>query len=169
MRFCEAETEVGGREGVDVGGLRLRGRIDRVDVTAGGGGCFVLDYKAGRAPATSALGEGDGLQLPLYLMALAAERPQMEVIGGAYLSLPHKQRSGVVMAGFETAPGPEAKGLIVLDEAARDGLFEKTRLAALEAAAGIRAGIIAPLLDRRCPSWCDLGSVCRARRGGYRP
>jgi hypothetical protein len=36
-------------------------------------------------------------------------------------------------------------------------------------AAGMREGVIAPKSDRECPSWCDLGPVCRSRQGGQRP
>jgi len=169
LAFSQTEMWVGGRHGVDIGGLKVRGRIDRVDTTPDGRGMFILDYKTGAIPSTSALGSGEGLQLPLYLLALAAERPGAGVIGGAYLSLADKKRSGVVAAGSEWALGSGTQGVKTLDEAGEEGLSRATRETAAGAADGIRAGVIAPRDDRSCPSWCALGPACRARRGEYRP
>jgi hypothetical protein len=164
----ETEVSVGGRRGVDIGGLRIRGRIDRVEAAPGERELFVLDYKSGAIPAASAIGTERGLQLPLYLMALSVERPGVDVVGGAYLSLSDKKWAGVVAAGSEGAIGSGANGCRVLDDAGAEELFRTTREAALGAAVGMRAGIIAPRGDRQCPSWCRLGPACRARLGGYR-
>ncbi len=128
----------------------------------------MLDYKSGAVPAASGIGTERGLQLPLYLMALAAERPDAEVIGGAYLSLSEAKRSGVVLAGAEGVLGSGAKGCRVLDAAAAEELFRQTREFALAAAAGMRAGLIAPRPERECPPWCRLGPVCRSGGGGHR-
>ncbi len=99
--FSEAEVEVGGTDGVDVGGLRVRGRVDRIDTSTDGQDLFVLDYKSGVAPSTSVIGDAEGLQLPLYLRALAAERQDRDVVGGAYVSLRDGVLSGVVSEGQE--------------------------------------------------------------------
>jgi RecB family exonuclease len=165
----ETEMWVGGKNGVDIGGLRLRGRIDRVDIAPATGGLFVFDYKTGSIPAPSALGTEDGLQLPLYLLALAAERPGVQVIGGAYLGLSAKKRAGVVAAGSEGVVGARPDGYRVLDDVATEELYRTTREIALGAVAGMRAGVIAPRSDGSCPSWCELGPACRARQEGYRP
>jgi RecB family exonuclease len=169
--FSETESRVGGYEGVDIGGLRLRGRIDRIDridVAPRGPALFVLDYKSGAVLAASGIGTERGLQLPLYLMALTAERPDAEVIGGAYLSLSEAKRAGVVLAGAEGVLGSGAKGCRVLDGAAAEELFRQTREFALAAAAGMRAGLITPRPERECPPWCRLGPACRSGRGGHR-
>ena len=164
----ETESRVGGHGGVDIGGLSVRGRIDRIDAGPRGPALFVLDYKSGGIPAVSGIGTERGLQLPLYLMALAAERPDAEVVGGAYLSLSEAKRSGVVLAGSEGILGSGAAGCRVLDAVDTQELFRQTREVALAAAAGMRAGLIAPRPERECPHWCRLGPVCRSRRGGYR-
>ncbi|MBN1321388.1 MAG: PD-(D/E)XK nuclease family protein [Thermoleophilia bacterium] len=165
----DTEIWVGGEQGVDIGGVRIRGRVDRVDSTADGRGLFVVDYKSGGIPSSGALGKEGGLQLPLYLMALKAERPATDVIGGAYLSLPGKERSGVVAAESAEALGAGVKGLRQVDGEGMEELFRVTRETAREAAAGMRAGIIAPRSKGQCPPWCSLGPACRARREGYRP
>jgi ATP-dependent helicase/DNAse subunit B len=168
MVLSATEVSVGGRQGVDIGGLRIRGRIDRVEAAPGEGELFVLDYKSGSIPAASAVGTERALQLPLYLMALAAERPEVHVIGGAYLSLSEKRRAGVVAAGSEGLLGSGVDGCRVLDDARAEEFFRTAREAALVAVAGMRAGIIEPRGDGQCPSWCRLGPVCRIRRGGYK-
>src|SRR5690606_31568793 len=49
--------------------LRLRGKVDRVDMDADG--YYALyDYKSGAAPSMEAIRSGDQLQLPLYLWVL---------------------------------------------------------------------------------------------------
>ncbi len=165
----ETETWVGGRQGVDIGGLRIRGRIDRVDATAGGDTVFVIDYKSGKTPSANALGTEEALQLPLYLRALAVERPNVRVAGGAYLSLAEGKRVGVVSAGFEGVLGAGGEGCRVLDEDGAAELYERTLAIARVAAAGMRAGEIAPRFGRQCPPWCRLGPACRSGSGGYRP
>ena len=49
-----------------------------------------------------------------------------------------------------------------------EGLFRSTREVVEEAIAGMKAGLIAPRADRKCPAWCGLGPACRSRREGYR-
>ncbi len=166
---AETETGVGGRLGVDIGGLRVRGRIDRVDALSAGEVVFVVDYKSGKTPSATALGTDEGLQLPLYLQALAAERPDVRVAGGAYLSLTEGKRVGVVATGFEGALGTGSEGCRVLDEDALAELYERTLTVARAAAAGMRAGDIAPRQGRQCPPWCRLGPACRSASGGYKP
>jgi RecB family exonuclease len=161
----DTELEVGGEDGVDVGGLALRGRIDRVDETAGGD-LFVIDYKSNSLPEKRQIGTADGLQLPLYMLALGAERPGRQVAGGMYLSPKKIQASGVLRAGCESAAGADRRACRVIEDDEVGGLLQDALALAREAAEGIRSGRIAPLRDRDCPGWCRLGPVCRARRGG---
>ena len=168
-RPVETEMWVGGRKGVDVGGLRILGRIDRVDAIPGGRGLFIIDYKSGSIPAASELGTEKALQLPLYALAVMNERPQVAVLGGVYLSLTERKRAGFVVAGAEHYLGRGMEGWRVFDDAGVEELFQRTREAAQQATGGMSSGIIAPRPDRRCPPWCKLGPACRAQRRGYRP
>jgi ATP-dependent helicase/DNAse subunit B len=162
------ELPVGGEEGVDIGGLAISGRIDRVDSTPDGGRLFVLDYKSGVIPTTAEIGRAEGLQLPLYMLALARERPAQRVVGGAYLSLSEGKRSGILAADCEALLGHDSRGYQVDGEEALRQMLDSAVELAREAAAGIRGGEIAPRVDGRCPPWCKLGPVCRAPVGGYR-
>lgn len=169
LRPAGVEVEVGGRDGVDIGGLRVRGRIDRIDTDPEGDGLFVIDYKTGRAPSADHIGTAEALQLPLYLLALQAERPGVDLLGGAYLSPAERKRSGFLPAGKAGLLGEDDGGYHGgyrrLSPAEFDDLCRSARDAALQAASGIRAGAIAPLPDRSCPSWCAWTTICRAARG----
>ncbi len=162
----DTELWFGGREGVDVGGLVIRGKIDRVDADREQLMLFVIDYKTGLIPSFSEIGTEKGLQLPLYLLALAAERPAARVIGGAYLSLKDQTRSGVVSADAAGILGGMAEGCRPLDADAERKLLGDALASASDAAAEIRSGLIAPRAGRKCPIWCELGPACRSRRGG---
>lgn len=165
----QREMWVGGPQGVDVGGFRIQGRIDRVDATSGREGVFVIDYKSGAIPPASALGSVEAMQLPLYLLALALGRPPLRVLGGAYLGLSDGRRSGVIAGSAEHLFEGATEGCRVLDEEGMEELFRRTRDSGLEAIEGMRSGSIAPRADRSCPAWCGLSAACRARKGGYRP
>jgi RecB family exonuclease len=165
--LADTELTVGGEDGVDVGGVAIRGRIDRVDSTSEGE-LFVIDYKSGGVPEKRKIGTSDGLQLPLYMLALAGERPGGRVIGGAYVSPKTRERSGVALAGCAAVTGPEARACRLMDDDELQQLMLETVTLAREAAEGIRSGAIAPRAGRTCPDWCRLATVCRVRRGGRR-
>ncbi|WP_242095193.1 double-strand break repair protein AddB [Sphingomonas sp. CROZ-RG-20F-R02-07] len=60
-----------GRGEIAIAGVRLSGRYDRIDRTAGGA-LAIVDYKTGKPPSTKAVREGFSLQLGL--LGLIAER-----------------------------------------------------------------------------------------------
>ena len=164
----DTEVQVGGDGGVDIGGVSVRGRVDRIDADPDGGGLFVVDYKSGKVPSSKRIGTEEGLQLPLYLLALGAERTGEIVLGGAYLSPAERKRSGIVLDEHANVLGLPADGLAalrVLPGEEAEELYEAVRATAIRAAEAIRSGAIAPLGDRTCPPWCDLRSACRAHRG----
>jgi PD-(D/E)XK nuclease superfamily len=72
---------------LDLGaGLRLRGRIDRVDLAAGGGQAVVYDYKGRNAPPAAKWTEQGNVQVALYMRAVE-ELLGLEVVGGFYQPL----------------------------------------------------------------------------------
>jgi RecB family exonuclease len=71
---------------LDLGeGLRLRGRIDRVDVGKGGQ-AVVYDYKGRNAPAAAKWTEQGNVQVALYMRAVE-ELLDLEAAGGFYQPL----------------------------------------------------------------------------------
>jgi ATP-dependent helicase/DNAse subunit B len=72
---------------LDLGdGLRLRGRIDRVDIAAGGGQGVVYDYKGRLAPPAAKWTEQGNVQVALYMRAIE-ELLGLEAAGGFYQPL----------------------------------------------------------------------------------
>ncbi|MGO9760552.1 MAG: PD-(D/E)XK nuclease family protein [Solirubrobacteraceae bacterium] len=67
------------------GGVRLRGRIDRVDVSASGE-AVVYDYKGGRAPAGARWLRDGSVQVALYMRAVESLL-RLEAVGGFYQPL----------------------------------------------------------------------------------
>jgi ATP-dependent helicase/DNAse subunit B len=150
------------------GGVRLRGRIDRVDVAVSGegvGSAVVYDYKgAFAAPADSWLGERS-MQVALYMSAVEQLLHQ-PVVGGFYQPLSGRdlRARGVLAEGSgvelecvrgEIRPPEEVHALV-------DELLELAREAAREADAGA--------LEPR-PGTCAFGdgtcmypSICRCER-----
>jgi ATP-dependent helicase/nuclease subunit B len=99
---------------VDLAGVRLGGKVDRVDAMASGG-LAIIDYKTGQPPAKKAVGAGYSLQLGL--LGLIAERGGFPGIEGAaacfeYWSLarcPSGERAG--QRGFVASPIGGRNGL----------------------------------------------------------
>ncbi len=76
------------------GSLKLRGRIDRIDVKDGRQ-AEIIDYKTGTGAAGKSAKEtlkGLSVQLPLYMLALAEARPELEVDSAAYYVVKDAQR-----------------------------------------------------------------------------
>lgn len=129
--------------------VQLRGRIDRIDVSAEHIGrvqprqARILDYKTGRSPARGFAG-GTALQLALYLYAAQHLRPDLDWVRAEYRSV-----DGVAQ--------PDKKSLTAETQAARLGALRTivTRLAE-----GITAGLFFPAPDA-CQS-CAFPEICSA-------
>jgi len=55
------------REPVEIGGMKFRGKIDRIDMDETSGIFSVTDYKSGKSATHKEISSGMSLQLPLYL------------------------------------------------------------------------------------------------------
>jgi ATP-dependent helicase/nuclease subunit B len=71
---------VEGRGMLELAGVELSGRFDRIDQLNDGGGLVVVDYKTGQPPSTKAVREGFSLQLGL--LGLIAERGKFADVSG---------------------------------------------------------------------------------------
>ena len=85
---------------IDLDGLKIRGKVDRLD--AGEGGFLIIDYKTGAPPAPPEIEKGISLQVPLYLAAMerllaSSGDTQLKPAGGAYC---HMAGPGVVEMKF---------------------------------------------------------------------
>lgn len=145
---------------VNNGKIYLNGRIDRID--SDGNGLFVTDYKRGQTPTGSELTAGLDLQLPVYLLALAALEPQSTVLGGGYYSLKEARRKGgfaVQALGktpFTTNNKPfsdaEDQWLAFAD-------FCRTTIRGYVDA--LQKGNFPPAPRKKCPEYCPGKDICR--------
>jgi ATP-dependent helicase/DNAse subunit B len=127
--------------------LRLRGVIDRVDVTSDGM-VRVIDYKTG-GPwgfTKKAVADGKKLQLPLYALAARDALGLGEPSEGFYWHVRQAERSSFTLSGFDGGP---------------DGAIEVALDKAWEAVRGARAGHFVPRPPQGgCPSYCPAAAFC---------
>jgi len=151
------------RPAVELGGVRLRGRIDRVDV-AGDATALLYDYKASTAtPQARWIADGK-LQLALYMLALP-HLLGVEAVGGLYQPLggsDDPKPRGLVRGRAD--PDQQLTRNDRVDDAAFAAVLDGALAAAVAAVAEIRAGRLEPR-PATC-GWrgggCTHPSVCRS-------
>lgn len=130
-RIVEPWTQAGP---VELGGLQIGGRIDRLDLRGDGAAARVTDYKTGAVPKAMArviLGGGTELQRVIYAAAVRRQAPEVRRVVSRLVYL----RGG---------PAEDALDGDVLDQAITDAArFIET------AAAGLAAGAAVPGPDAR--------------------
>lgn len=136
------------------GPVRLRGRIDRIDL--GPDGVQVIDYKMSAAPSRAAMQAGASLQLPIYL--LAARRllpPAIDDEDGRetafFLPIRSPAQSGKLKS-------TDAKG----NPAPKFGeTMERSVTYIHRFIDAMRRGVF-PVYPRvKCPGHCDFQGICR--------
>ena len=143
-------------------GLRFRGYIDRVDVSADGATALVIDYKTGSAsPYTGlkndSIDHGKHLQLGIYSLAA-----QQLVPGASRFQAAYWFTSGG--GGFQFAP-PD------FFDISDDDTAQRFRAGALHIVSGIQAGVFpanpGPFSNGNFANcrYCDFDRLCPARRG----
>ncbi|MGH7965138.1 MAG: PD-(D/E)XK nuclease family protein, partial [Candidatus Binatia bacterium] len=83
--------------------IGLRGRIDRVDLSADRQHARVLDYNTGR-PIRGYFAGGMALQLPLYMFAARALRPELTWLSAEYVYVDHLSRGSALRCTPDTWP-----------------------------------------------------------------
>ena len=141
------------------GPVRIRGRIDRIDVMIEDGRptrLMVIDYKSGGRPGGIAgrVTEGLALQLPLYLLAagqMLGEKMSLTLGQGAYYYLRE----------LDYYP---AVSLVGRKSEAAEALLETARAKVAEIIGRCRRGAFPPVPAGDCPSWCPYRGLCRTAR-----
>lgn len=142
-----------GDEPIDLGGVRIKGRADRIDT--GPEGLVVIDYKAKRAVTLADIRREGLVQLQLYAIA-ASSRMGLPVAGGLYRSL---ATSGD--RGFVSVPiGGAFKAADVVDATGIEELLAGAVETARTAFEGMRAGRIAPVPSAERCEYCTAYSFC---------
>lgn len=144
--------------------LKVRGKIDRVDL-AEDGGFIVYDYKSGGSERVKGIKEGKLLQLPLYLQALQELYPEArKAVGMSYYNLTRSERKdGFWREGFSDRFQIKLREL---KEAEWQELLADSRRKALQYFTGMISGEF-PVLppEEKCPTYCLFSRVCR--RGSF--
>jgi ATP-dependent helicase/DNAse subunit B len=151
------------QRGLDLGGITLSGKIDRIDVDPFSARGIVQDYKSGKSAHSAAEIEKElRLQIPLYMLVLR-DLVGIEPLGGVYRPLAGERkprgllRSGEELDGFSKNDYRDDDDFWAQVETAKEtarGLAERMR------AGDVRHD---PLHDE-CPAWCDLWAICRIQR-----
>ena len=145
------------------GTLRLRGRIDRIDLLPGGR-FVVTDYKTGsQRPTLGEVVAGRALQLPLYIRAVETLTGMQGIAGTCYTLRRGKVQNRPVFWDkamkdcFTCFPGSRQSGVGDVRE-----LVEASLARVKEHLAGIRGGRFPPRSDAGpCPGYCGFKTVCR--------
>ncbi len=142
-----------GEEPVDLGGVAIKGRADRIDV--GPQGLVVIDYKRSKASSRAEIGREGLVQLQLYALA-ASRRLELPVAGGLYRSLSAPSDRGFILDSVAGA----FVGSDVTDVQGVDLLLEQAAGTARAAFDGMRSGIIAPDPDAKRCKYCPALAFC---------
>ena len=153
------------QRGLDLGGITLSGKIDRIDVDPYSARGIVQDYKSGKTGHSAAEIEKElRLQIPLYMLVLR-DLVGIEPLGGVYRPLAGERRARGLLRASE---GEALPGYVKTDYVDENEFWRKVEYAketALGLAHRIQAGDVRhdPRHDE-CPAWCDLWRICRIKR-----
>ena len=138
--------------------LRIRGRIDRIDLTPDGQS-LIYDYKSGRDhPKAKDIEAGTALQLPLYLLAFG-QITGSHGIGGGYYKIRREVERNIVLADSS------ARDLMISrlrPSADFSGTLRHSRECAFAYIDGIRNGRFPLPPEEKCLNeYCDFKRICR--------
>jgi RecB family exonuclease len=138
---------------LDLGGVKLAGRADRIDV--GSEGLVVVDYKRTHASSLAEIRRNGLVQVPLYAVA-ASHALGLPVAGGLYRGLKEGADRGFVLP---TVSG-SFKAADVIDRDGIDGLLSEAVDAAFQAVSGMREGRIGPIPSAENCRYCTAAGFC---------
>jgi ATP-dependent helicase/nuclease subunit B len=151
------------QRGLELEGITLSGKIDRIDLDPFSARGIVQDYKSGASAHSAAEIEKElRLQIPLYMLVLR-DLIGVEPLGGVYRPLAGKRNARGLLRTGEGLDGFAKNDYRDADEFWAQ--VESAKQTATTLASRLRGGDVRH--DPRhgeCPSWCDLWSMCRVRR-----
>jgi len=143
------------------GGVRLRGRIDRVD-GSGGGEAVVYDYKGGRAPAAARWIRDGSVQVALYMRAVESLL-HLSVVGGFYQPLTGEDlRARGVLDGDAGIELESVRSDVLEHDEARELVAQAVALALAAAGEAGRGELQARPQTCAFRGGCMYPSICRS-------
>jgi ATP-dependent helicase/nuclease subunit B len=151
------------QRGLDLGGITLSGKIDRIDVDPFSARGIVQDYKSGKSAHSAVEIEKElRLQIPLYMLVLR-DLVGIEPLGGLYRPLAGERRPRGLLRTGEGLDGFSRNDY--RDDDAFWAQVEAAKATATTLARRMQAGDVRhDPLHGECPSWCDLWPMCRKAR-----
>jgi ATP-dependent helicase/DNAse subunit B len=145
------------------GGVRLRGRIDRVDVSEDGA-AVVYDYKSSKAPPAARWMKDGNLQVALYMRAVE-DLLGLQVAGGLYQPLSGADLRARGVLDGDRDLGIDCVSSDVVDRMAVRELLEEALAAARAAAEEAGRGELVPR-PQTCAfrGGCMYPTICRCER-----
>ena len=154
------------QRGLDLGGMTLSGKIDRIDVDPHSARGIVQDYKSGKHAFSAREIERElRLQIPLYMLVLR-DLVGIEPLGGVYRPLSGERKArGLLRAEAKADVLPGYVKTDYVDEDEFWSQVEGAKALATQLAGRIREGDVRhDPKGGECPSWCDLWPICRVGR-----
>lgn len=176
LKPYRVEWSFGGRDvpplqiGQDRDMIRIRGRIDRIDIDEKNKRFLIIDYKTGgKSPTGNQIRSGEALQLPLYILAVKnLLLPDYEPIGGIYYQLSDMtMKDGLLHADryldslAETYEiGPRSSSLVPSSK--WDETFDTIQDRVRSVVSEIHKAEFASTPDH-CHDYCAYRDICRIR------
>lgn len=158
------------RAALELGEVRLRGRIDRIDVAADGASAIVRDYKTGKTVSRAKRFADEGtLQIQLY-MRVAERVLELDPVAGLYQPLGAVGLTARKPRGIALRDDDRLDGLEVVRSDRRDAdelaaALDDAEAQALKAAQEMRRGEIGRRpIGGSCPKYCNYQAICRLER-----
>jgi len=142
--------------------LKLRGKIDRIDVDLSGKYALVIDYKTGSKFERGGLEKGTALQLPLYLLAVQ-KLLKLKLVGAQIYQIKKAETSGFYHREGLEGIGAKKASQSVLDQKEFDKILERAVRFSFQFAEGITQADIS-VRPRDCDKYCPFPSVCRIEK-----
>ena len=144
--------------------IRIRGRVDRIDVDRERKFFLVIDYKTGSGKISgNQIVKGGRLQLPLYILAVGRLLlPDYRPIGGLYYHLSDLSLDSGLVHAERIPEGIRPRPSSVAPEPRWNDLFRRAEEKVRVLAGKIRAEEFPPAPEP-CQPWCPYQDLCRLR------
>ncbi|MDD5216950.1 MAG: exodeoxyribonuclease V subunit gamma [Candidatus Omnitrophica bacterium] len=145
--------------------IKIKGKIDRIDVDEGGRFGLVIDYKSTVNFKRGDLELGLELQLPLYLMVME-QVLKLQPVGGELFSIKEHKRKGFHHAGNVSLSGYPYKGQLALTEKEYRDLLASIEGFVREFTRGMAEAVIRvrPRDEMFCKQLCSYATLCRIEK-----